>query len=148
MHTTSSLTSALALLTNAELDAMARRAYAGAARAWIELNRYTAPRGTPPEDCRAVRAALYDDAVELDAWYDTLRAEQDRRAMHPGPPDALAHDYGMPCACPDCTGADADRYAEAIAGARAMRSRAVTWADGGPGADADERAHGIPERQP
>lgn len=69
----------LALLTDAELDAMTRRAYAGAAAAWIAHDRYTAPRGTPAEDCRAVRAILYDDATSLDDWYTTLRAEQRRR---------------------------------------------------------------------
>lgn len=45
---------------------------------------------------------------------------------------------------------DADRYAEALAGARAMRYAAVWWADAADhpdwqqGADADERRYGIP----
>jgi hypothetical protein len=70
--------------------------------------------------------------------------EDDDRPYYPGP----MHDYGYPCPCYDCAGphADADRYAEALAGARAMRAAAVTWSDGGPGADDYERRHGIPDR--
>jgi hypothetical protein len=66
--------------------------------------------------------------------------------------DYPPHDYGYPCPCYDCVGphADADRYTEALTGARAMRDRARTWADYTdtpairPGADATERRHGIP----
>jgi hypothetical protein len=43
-------------------------------------------------------------------------------------------------------GRNAERYTEALAGARAMRARAVTWTDNptNPGADDYERRHGIP----
>jgi hypothetical protein len=82
---TTDYTAALALLTDAELDAMTRRAYAGAAAAWSELRRYRPAGAVTPDDFRTCRAMLAADAEHLDAWYADLRAERDRRAQDAEP---------------------------------------------------------------
>lgn len=77
--------------------------------------------------------------------------------------DAEPHHYGQPCPCPDCDdlpaelaalrdrlharrarqmARDADRYVEAIDGARAMRASRPPFRTGRP--HYDERAYGIP----
>lgn len=73
----------LRLLTDAELEAMTCRAYAGAAAAWTQLRRWRPPAGTPPEDARGARALLANDAASLDDWHDRLRDEMRRRHEDP-----------------------------------------------------------------
>lgn len=68
----------LALLTDDELAAMTRRAYAGAARAWHTLNQ-PIPGSPIGDDHRATRAWQYAEAADLDDWHETLRAERARR---------------------------------------------------------------------
>jgi hypothetical protein len=78
--TTDTLRSSLALLTDAELCAMTRRAHAGAAAAWIALNR-PLPNGPYSfEDGRTLRMIQLDEAQSLDDWWRELRAEAQRRA--------------------------------------------------------------------
>lgn len=69
----------LAVLSDDELAAMTRRAYAGAAAAWRDLNKPLPNGPYSPDDGRTLRMMQHADATSLDDWYETLRAESDRR---------------------------------------------------------------------
>jgi len=74
------MAAALALLTDAELETMTRRAYYGAAAAWRDLRAWSPVALMTPDDYRTVRAMLAQDAESLDDWNNTLRTEARRRA--------------------------------------------------------------------
>jgi len=76
--TSPTLRASLALLTDAELAAMTRRAYAGAASAWRALQR-PLDRAYAPDEWRTLRMIQLDEANELDEWHAQLAAERQRR---------------------------------------------------------------------